>query len=37
LSVGDLSGFTEAEAEQLRALLFRRVGARPGLIPQPGR
>jgi hypothetical protein len=26
LSVGDLSGFTEAEAEQLRALLFRRVG-----------
>ncbi|MBJ7597761.1 hypothetical protein [Candidatus Nephthysia bennettiae] len=25
-SVGDLSGFTEAEAEQLRALIFRRVG-----------
>jgi hypothetical protein len=26
LSVGDLSGFTEAEAEQLRGLIFRRVG-----------
>jgi hypothetical protein len=26
LSVGDLSGFSEAEAEQLRALIFRRVG-----------
>jgi hypothetical protein len=25
-SVGDLNGFTEAEAEQLRALIFRRVG-----------
>jgi hypothetical protein len=26
LSVAELSGFTREEAEQLRALLFRRVG-----------
>ncbi|MBJ7601211.1 MAG: hypothetical protein JF922_24450 [Candidatus Dormibacteraeota bacterium] len=26
LSMGELSGFTEAEAVQLRALIFRRVG-----------